>query len=141
MMQTKKPPLSRRLLLYRDQGCRHLSSARLDCPERIRADPFRGELQQKPAPAKADVVFFVCSLLQTSLQRYQTKKPPLSRRLLLCRDDWIRTSDPLHPMQVRYRAALRPALCLLIIADAVHLADRPAPGSLERPAFSNGLQK
>jgi hypothetical protein len=24
------------------------------------------------------------------------------------RDDWIRTSDPLHPMQVRYRAALRP---------------------------------
>ena len=26
-----------------------------------------------------------------------------------CRDDWIRTSDPLHPMQVRYRAALRPA--------------------------------
>ena len=25
-----------------------------------------------------------------------------------CRDDWIRTSDPLHPMQVRYRAALRP---------------------------------
>jgi hypothetical protein len=26
----------------------------------------------------------------------------------VCRDDWIRTSDPLHPMQVRYRAALRP---------------------------------
>ena len=26
----------------------------------------------------------------------------------LCRDDWIRTSDPLHPMQMRYRAALRP---------------------------------
>lgn len=25
------------------------------------------------------------------------------------RDDWIRTSDPLHPMQVRYQAALRPA--------------------------------
>jgi hypothetical protein len=27
---------------------------------------------------------------------------------IFCRDDWIRTSDPLHPMQVRYRAALRP---------------------------------
>jgi hypothetical protein len=26
------------------------------------------------------------------------------------RDDWIRTSDPLHPMQVRYRAALRPEI-------------------------------
>ena len=27
-----------------------------------------------------------------------------------CRDDWIRTSDLLHPMQTRYRAALRPEL-------------------------------
>ena len=27
-----------------------------------------------------------------------------------CRDDWIRTSDLLHPMQARYRAALRPEL-------------------------------
>ncbi len=30
---------------------------------------------------------------------------------LLCpssRNDWIRTSDPLHPMQVRYQAALHP---------------------------------
>ena len=27
---------------------------------------------------------------------------------LICRDDKIRTCDPLHPMQVRYRAALRP---------------------------------
>ena len=27
---------------------------------------------------------------------------------ILCRVDWIRTSDPLHPMQVRYRAALHP---------------------------------
>jgi peptidoglycan/LPS O-acetylase OafA/YrhL len=27
-----------------------------------------------------------------------------------CRDDWIRTSDHLHPMQVRYRTALRPEL-------------------------------
>ena len=28
--------------------------------------------------------------------------------LFFCRDDWIRTSDPLHPMQVRYQAALHP---------------------------------
>ena len=26
------------------------------------------------------------------------------------RGDWTRTSDPLHPMQVRYRAALHPEL-------------------------------
>ncbi len=25
-----------------------------------------------------------------------------------CRDDWIRTSDPTHPMRVRYRAAPHP---------------------------------
>jgi hypothetical protein len=25
-----------------------------------------------------------------------------------CRVDWIRTSDPLHPIQVRYRAAPPP---------------------------------
>lgn len=33
-----------------------------------------------------------------------------------CRDDWIRTSDLLHPMQTRYRAALRPELynCLTL---------------------------
>lgn len=30
--------------------------------------------------------------------------------LFFCRDDWIRTSDPLHPMQVRYQAALHPEL-------------------------------
>ncbi len=29
---------------------------------------------------------------------------------LIRRDDKIRTCDPLHPMQVRYRAALRPEL-------------------------------
>ena len=27
---------------------------------------------------------------------------------LTSRGDWTRTSDPLHPMQVRYRAALHP---------------------------------
>ncbi len=29
-------------------------------------------------------------------------------RLLVGRGEMIRTSDPLHPMQVRYQAALRP---------------------------------
>src|SRR6185436_2843756 len=30
------------------------------------------------------------------------------RRVKIGRDDWIRTSDPLTPSQVRYQAALRP---------------------------------
>ena len=32
---------------------------------------------------------------------------------MICRDDWIRTSGLLHPMQTRYRAALRPELSFL----------------------------
>ena len=37
------------------------------------------------------------------------KAPDCSEALiLLSRDDWTRTSDPLHPMQVRYRAAPHP---------------------------------
>jgi hypothetical protein len=31
------------------------------------------------------------------------------------RDDWIRTSDPLTPSQVRYQAALHPVLLDLVI--------------------------
>ncbi len=38
-----------------------------------------------------------------------TKKPLKIRGLnKICRDDWIRTSDPQHPMLIRYQAALRP---------------------------------
>ena len=32
------------------------------------------------------------------------------------RGDWIRTSDLLNPIQVRYQAALRPATMLAIVA-------------------------
>lgn len=40
---------------------------------------------------------------------------------LLGREDWIRTSDPLHPIQVRYRAAPLPAFqrCAKIYASAI----------------------
>ncbi len=38
------------------------------------------------------------------------KETVIRQSLFIGRDDWIRTSDPLHPMQVRYRAALRPVL-------------------------------
>ena len=36
------------------------------------------------------------------------KTPHGAVRRSLCREDWIRTSDPLHPIQVRYRAAPLP---------------------------------
>ncbi len=35
-------------------------------------------------------------------------KPATRAGFKISRDDKIRTCDPLHPMQVRYRAALRP---------------------------------
>ena len=36
------------------------------------------------------------------------KETPVLRIKIKSRVDWIRTSDPLHPMQVRYRAAPPP---------------------------------
>ena len=43
---------------------------------------------------------------------YSTRKRPLlsgrNPLNLIGRGDWIRTSDPLRPRQVRYQAALRP---------------------------------
>ena len=48
----------------------------------------------------------------------------LSTREGCGRGDWIRTSDPLHPMQVRYRAAPRPEESL---EDAHHQKAVSAP--------------
>ncbi len=38
------------------------------------------------------------------------------------RGDWIRTNDPLHPMQVRYQAAPRPDLFnyVIVLMDYVY---------------------
>ena len=44
------------------------------------------------------------------------KSPTRSVGLFLSRDGEIRTHDPLHPMQVRYRAALHPEVSLKITA-------------------------
>lgn len=41
---------------------------------------------------------------------YQTKKPTLRVSFSFRREDKIRTCDPLHPIQVRYRAAPLPEL-------------------------------
>ena len=54
---------------------------------------------------------FLRSLLPASYQHSRIKKPWLSPRLILfCREDRIRTCDPLVPNQVRYRPALLPEL-------------------------------
>ena len=56
--------------------------------------------------------------------------PPSARRLIIQgrsgRGDWIRTSDPLRPRQVRYQAALRP--------------DRPDYPTESRPARRAGRE-
>ena len=45
-----------------------------------------------------------------------TAKPPLRGGFagFICRDDWIRTSDPYVPNVVRYRAALHPEENILV---------------------------
>ena len=40
------------------------------------------------------------------------------------RGDWIRTNDPLHPMQVRYRAAPRPEVYVPTLALSAPCASR-----------------
>ncbi len=51
--------------------------------------------------------------IKTKPRKKPTKKQnPFGSAFYFCRDDWIRTSDPLHPMQVRYQAALHPVSTL-----------------------------
>ena len=68
-----------------------------------------------PKPLRVFGLFCACLPLLTAAPvqtRQCAKKPRLSPRLLVGRDDKIRTCDPLHPMQVRYRAALHPDVFL-----------------------------
>lgn len=41
------------------------------------------------------------------------KKNNADKKYYIYRGDWIRTSDLLHPMQMRYQAALRPVIVIL----------------------------
>ena len=50
------------------------------------------------------------------------------------REDQIRTGDPLHPMQVRYRAAPLPELSLLPIKKNQFLRPSRSIGMRYRPA-------
>jgi hypothetical protein len=93
------------------------SSGRLDCLRRSSggrpglpsAIPMPSILPKEPCSDYVGTVLFSRSPAKASFLRFRKNKTRSYRcGLLLCRDDWIRTSDPLHPMQVRYRAALRP---------------------------------
>ncbi len=49
--------------------------------------------------------------------------PLVINKLLLnnyYRDDWIRTSDPFVPNEVRYQAALHPGIVLLAYIEVYH---------------------
>ena len=66
-------------------------------------------LPKKPCPDFVGIVLFPRPHRKASFPCYRENKTRSYRcGLLLSRDDKIRTCDPLHPMQVRYRAALRP---------------------------------
>ena len=45
--------------------------------------------------------------LQKGIKKADTSQYPFLI-FFIGRDDWIRTSDPLHPMQMRYQTALHP---------------------------------
>ena len=66
-------------------------------------------------------------------------RPQLSLRASIAgRGDWIRTSDHLHPMQVRYRAALHPDLPCPVFADRSWNA--PPPGTVHPFRAANVIE-
>ena len=63
-------------------------------------------------------------------------RKPLTINCLHHRDDRIRTSDPLNPIQVRYRAALRPVLTFGQTAKLTGTAERHnRTGSLAKGSY------
>ena len=50
------------------------------------------------------------------------KAPHVNYRVKTGRDDWIRTSDPLTPSQVRYQAAPHPDAAIVPRMDALVIA-------------------
>ena len=58
--------------------------------------------------------------------------PTNERRAKVGRGDWIRTSDPLRPRQVRYQAALRPDPKTSILSHPVGLTGRGWVGQRRR---------
>ena len=65
----------------------------------------RNCLELRPVPPARPTLVTFASLLYAPKTKSRSYRCGYS---LVRRDDKIRTCDPLHPMQVRYRAALRP---------------------------------
>ena len=69
-----------------------------------------GVAQEKPHSQMAVYAFLFPTNAQINLALSENKKANAFALAFLGRDDWIRTSDHLHPMQVRYQAAPHPEL-------------------------------
>jgi hypothetical protein len=76
---------------------------------RIADDPEIGvNFKERKAPKELSHSF-AAHFEQARKLRSEMRKPSLCEGFpFFGRDDWIRTSGLLHPMQTRYRAALRP---------------------------------
>ena len=85
------------------------SSGRQDCLRYARRSFSPPFYTKSPIPTPSRSFCFVvrfCEQVRTAPEQNKTRSYRCG--LLVSRDDKIRTCDPLHPMQVRYRAALRP---------------------------------
>ncbi len=63
----------------------------------------------------SDITPLLFSLAGPNKQKKRGKMKIFPPFISVGRDDWIRTSDHLHPMQMRYQAALHPVFTLTII--------------------------
>ena len=67
----------------------------------------RWETEQKPCSLR-ELGFLIQKKVNASIPFFELKNPWLRQRFSVRRGDKIRTCDPLHPIQVRYRAAPLP---------------------------------
>jgi hypothetical protein len=98
----------------------------------------RGESRATPedgAPAKTErseelvgATGFVPSAARAARRLKPSHRPETERSEEFGRGDWIRTSDPLLPKQMRYQAALRPD----VTEQGLHYPTAPTPREFRR---------
>ena len=71
---------------------------------------LRCRINQKSCSLRSSGIFYLHPLRNTFLTAANKKSRHSVPGFLVCRGDWIRTSDLLHPMQARYQAAPHPVL-------------------------------
>ncbi len=67
---------------------------------------------------------------RTATEPRAVRYPGVTPEEELGRGDWIRTSDPLRPRQVRYQAALRPDRCASILPHPARIEPHAGQGPL-----------